>query len=139
MPQATLPTKRNLEFQNHLGEYLKKKKPFKSSGKLSGAEKIEIVLKVNGFKFEKEFKFLSNRKFRFDFALPEHKIAIEYEGGVWFKRGGHTSGIGYTKDVEKYRLALLDGWRVLRYTVKDVQHNREWLVADHVKKLIGAL
>ena len=31
----------------------------------------------------KEFKFHPVRKWRFDYAVPEHKIALEVEGGVW--------------------------------------------------------
>lgn len=61
-----------------------------------------------------EYRFHPTRKWRFDFALVEHKIAIEAEGGVW-TGGRHTRGGGYTKDAEKYNAAVLLGWRVLRY------------------------
>ena len=38
-----------------------------------------------------EFRFHPERKWRFDFAWPEHKIAVEQEGGVWIQ-GRHTRG-----------------------------------------------
>lgn len=62
-----------------------------------------------------QYAFHPTRKWRFDFAYPEHKIAIECEGGVW--RGGrHNRGGGFIKDTEKYNAATVMGWRVLRYT-----------------------
>ena len=34
--------------------------------------------------------------------------------------GGHTTGKGYTRDLEKYNLATLHGWKVYRFTTQDV-------------------
>lgn len=62
-----------------------------------------------------EYKFHPVRKWRFDFAYPERKIAIECEGAVW-TQGRHTRGGGYQKDCEKYNAATILGWRVLRYS-----------------------
>jgi len=61
-----------------------------------------------------EYRFHPTRKWRFDMAYPDKKIAIEAEGGVW-TGGRHTRGGGYTKDAEKYNAAVVLGWRVLRY------------------------
>ncbi len=63
----------------------------------------------------KEHKFHPKRKWRFDYAIPDHKIALEVEGGVW-TGGRHTSSSGFLKDMEKYNTATLMGWRVLRTT-----------------------
>jgi very-short-patch-repair endonuclease len=54
------------------------------------------------------------RRFRFDFAWPERKIAAEVDGGT-FNRGRHTRPTGYAKDAEKNNLAIVEGWRVLRF------------------------
>ena len=62
-----------------------------------------------------ELEFYPDRKFRFDWALPTIKVAIEYEG-LMSKKSGHTTISGYTKDCEKYNLAQISGWKVLRYT-----------------------
>ncbi len=64
---------------------------------------------------EKEYKFCEDRKWRFDYAFPGQKIAVEQEGGAW-SGGRHTRGSGFIKDMEKYNAAVLLGWRVLRYT-----------------------
>ena len=68
---------------------------------------------------EREYRFHPPRKWRFDFAYPDRKIAIEVEGGTW-SGGRHTRGFGFAKDCEKYNQAVLDGWKVLRFTGKMV-------------------
>lgn len=67
----------------------------------------------------KEFKFHPVRKWRFDYAIPEHKIALEVEGGVW-TGGRHISPKGFLGDIEKYNTATLMGWRVFRTTPEDL-------------------
>lgn len=63
-----------------------------------------------------EYKFHPTRKFRFDFAWVEGKVAIEVDGGIWRgAAGGHTSGTGKMRDMEKDMLAQLDGWQVYRF------------------------
>lgn len=63
----------------------------------------------------KEYRFYSPRKWRFDYALPAFKIALEVEGGVW-TRGRHVRPQGFLGDIEKYNTATLLGWRVFRTT-----------------------
>lgn len=67
---------------------------------------VEVVL---------EHRFAPPRKWRFDYALVEQRIAVEVEGGVW-TRGRHTRGAGFLKDVEKYNEAAVRGWIVIRTT-----------------------
>ncbi|MFA6058935.1 MAG: hypothetical protein WC756_12105 [Taibaiella sp.] len=74
---------------------------------------VEMLLK---YKVVDEYKFHKKRKWRFDFAIPELKIAIEYEG-LQSEKSGHTTLTGFTSDTEKYNEAQKMGWRVLRYTV----------------------
>ncbi len=63
-----------------------------------------------------EHRFHPVRRWRLDFAHLKHKIAVEIEGGIFAKaRLGHTTGIGYKKNMEKYNEAAILGWRVLRY------------------------
>ena len=66
-----------------------------------------------------EHRFHGKRKWRFDIAFPEEKIAIEVEGGV-FTGGRHTRGKGFLKDMEKYNTATTMGWRVLRVIPQEV-------------------
>jgi hypothetical protein len=66
-----------------------------------------------------EFRFHPTRRWRFDWAWPSQKVALEIEGGAW-TRGRHTRGKGFVRDMEKYNQAVLLGWRVLRVTPKQV-------------------
>ena len=77
-------------------------------------------MNVIGIAFEREFQFHPSRRWRFDFALEEHMIAIECEGGVW-TGGRHNRGKGFTADCEKLSTAASMGWRVMRFTGDQVQ------------------
>lgn len=64
-----------------------------------------------------EYRFHPSRRWRFDFAWPKLRLAVEIEGGLYHGRGGgHVSVNGFIGDCEKYNAATLLGWRVLRYT-----------------------
>jgi hypothetical protein len=71
---------------------------------------IKTVLKQ---RCVKEYYFHPVRKWRFDYALPELKIAIEVEGGVW-SGGRHITGTGFLGDCDKYNSAAVMGWIVIR-------------------------
>jgi len=73
----------------------------------------------------REFRFFKGRKWAFDFCwvIPANMswshytimLAVEIEGGV-YSSGRHTRGAGFEADCEKYNAAIMEGWRVLRYT-----------------------
>ncbi|AVG43541.1 hypothetical protein MC81_11785 [Achromobacter insolitus] len=69
---------------------------------------------------QREYRFAPPRMWRFDFAWPEQRFAVEIEGGVW-TNGRHTRGSGFVADTEKYNAAALAGWKVLRFTEKSVR------------------
>ncbi len=73
----------------------------------------EQVTGATGFSWVKEYRFCSDRKFRFDRAWPAARVGIEVDGGIW-TQGRHTRGSGYLKDLEKFALAFSAGWWVLR-------------------------
>lgn len=65
------------------------------------------------------FDSRTERKWRFDFAWLEEKVALEVEGGIWIA-GGHSRGSGVAKDMAKYNSAVLLGWKVLRCQPKEL-------------------
>lgn len=66
---------------------------------------------------EREYRFNSNRRWRFDFAWVDKKLAVECEGGI-YTQGRHNRPLGFEGDCEKYNMAALEGWKVLRFTGK---------------------
>lgn len=61
----------------------------------------------------REHRFHPVRRWRFDYAWPAEKVALEVDGGVW-TGGRHTRGAGFIKDMEKLNEAVVAGWRVVR-------------------------
>lgn len=64
---------------------------------------------------EREHAFAKPRRWRFDFAWPAQRVALEVEGATW-SGGRHTRGSGFAADCEKYARAAVLGWRVIRAT-----------------------
>jgi len=60
-----------------------------------------------------EHKFHPARTWRFDFAWPKQKIALEVNGGIW-ARGRHVRGRGFLNDMEKINQAQIMGWLVMQ-------------------------
>ena len=89
---------------------------------------------------EEQYRFDEDgARYRFDFAIPEYKIAIEVEGGIW-NNGGHVRGSGYLKDCDKYNLATLQGWRILRFTTNHIERDPEsmmFLIRELIEKVRG--
>ncbi len=67
----------------------------------------------------RQHRFHPDRLWKFDFAWPEYKLAVEVEGGVW-SNGRHTRGQGFIDDCEKYNAAAKLGWTVLRFPTEKV-------------------
>lgn len=57
---------------------------------------------------EREYIFFPGRKWRFDYAWPNNKIAVEADGQV------HRISGRWTRDVEKHNAAQMTGWTVYR-------------------------
>lgn len=74
------------------------------------------------YELAREYQFHPVRKFRFDYAIINLKIAIEYEGGIYMTKSGHNTAAHYTKDTEKYNLATVEGWKVLRFTAMNYRN-----------------
>lgn len=92
---------------------------------------MELMLKLLNVPYVKEHKFHPKRRWLFDYAIIDKKIAIEYEGVFGGGKSRHTTVTGYTGDTEKYNEATLLGWKVLRYTAKNYTN-----LTDDLKALL---
>lgn len=82
-----------------------------------------------GIEYQREYRFAKELRrpdtgrpymYRSDFFI-EPDILVEVEGGIW-TGGRHTQPKGFIADIEKYNLATLIGYRVIRIhraTIKD--------------------
>lgn len=73
-----------------------------------------------GWDLTREFVFHEERKWRFDFAFPSVKLAVEVDGS------GHQRFARATQDYEKGNEAVLLGWRVLHFRSRDKGKAAEW-------------
>ena len=73
-----------------------------------------------GWDLTREYQFHPTRKWRFDFAFPSVKLAIEIDGS------GHQRFDRSDKDNEKLNTAAMHGWRVLRFRARDKKKATEW-------------
>lgn len=113
------------------------------AGKQSAIEK-KLAFHIHALKLPQpveEYQFHPERKWRFDFAWPELRIAAECEGAVGIRStaagkvysGRHTSKAGFEADLEKYNEAVLLGWDVVRFSADTVTSGR---AAETLERLI---
>jgi hypothetical protein len=100
-----------------------------------GEETFALHCQAYNLDPEREFVFAPDRLWRFDFAWPAHRIAVEVEGGTR-KMGRHQFHGGFTADCEKYNRAASLGWRVLRYTTEMVTAG---MAIDDVRALLPVI
>jgi hypothetical protein len=82
-------------------------------------EALANQLTLAGIPFEREVKAVEGRKFKWDFQIG--RLLVEVQGGIW-GRGGHTTGVGVSRDCEKGALATLaycDHFAVTAEQIKD--------------------
>lgn len=92
-------------------------------------------LDVMKIAYEQEFRFHPERRWKADFRIEGYMILVEVEGGA-FSNGRHTRGEGYTADCEKYSVAAIHGWTVIRGTTKQVQSG---LVLNWIEEAINRM
>ena len=72
---------------------------------------------------EREYRFHPSKKWRFDFAWPAFRLAVEIDGGI-HTQGRHVRGAGFVADCHKLNCAALLDWTVIRLT-PDMVRNGE--------------
>jgi very-short-patch-repair endonuclease len=94
-------------------------------------ETFDLHCKTQNLCPKREFEFCPGRKWRFDFAWPKIRLAVEIEGGV------HRIKDRYQRDVEKYNTATLMEWRILRFTPQMVKSGRALEVTQNMMIISG--
>jgi very-short-patch-repair endonuclease len=117
-----------------LSEFLKKEEARARREKLE--KTFEQQLRGLGY-FEgcqTEYRFHDTRKWRFDFAWPDLKLAIEVEGGTQSGRSRHSKGQGFEDDTDKYNTAIRMGWTLFRFTGHAVRSGKAMLFVEDFMK-----
>jgi very-short-patch-repair endonuclease len=77
-----------------------------------------------------EAKVVADRRYRFDWAVPQLRVAVEIDGGNyqirWSKKQRRHVPVGrHTKpsDYEKRNLATAEGWALFAYTTQMLREN----------------
>ncbi|MDV5862010.1 hypothetical protein QM298_14095 [Pseudomonas mendocina] len=103
--------------------------------KLKPDDELELQCNVRGLEPVREHRFHPVRRWRFDLAFPEIKLAVEVEGGLYVG-GRHSRGQGYENDLEKYGEAQRLGWTVYRCSPRMVRSGAAIeLIGDLVQML----
>lgn len=89
--------------------------------KLGGA----LDLRFPG-RMQREYRPLETRRFRIDFAFPAEKVAIEFDG---YRYHGFSKN-GFKQGLERQNILVCHGWRVLRYTLKDVRDQMDRVMSE---------
>lgn len=73
---------------------------------------------------EAEYPFAAEmrRRWRFDWAFPAYKVAVEVDGGQWQAHGGRHSR---DTDRDKLNHAAMLGWRVFRFSPQMLRRDPE--------------
>ena len=115
------PSRENGGSTQHLFPISKQRGARIPRGKSHLEEDFAMALKFDDFPAPvREYQFHPTRKWRFDFAWPAQKVAVELEGGIWIG-GRHNRPISMEGDMEKYNAAALLGWHVGRFSKRMVK------------------
>ncbi len=85
---------------------------------------IRILKQVGLPPFEVEYAIPWSTERRYDVAFPSAKLAIEWDSFRW-----HVEASTFQSDKERDREAMEHGWRILRFTWRDVTDNPDMVVA----------
>jgi hypothetical protein len=73
---------------------------------------------------------VAGRFFEVDCLWPSRRLVVELDG-----RAAHGTARAFERDRERDRLLMADGWRVIRVTWRQLQHDAPSVVAD-LRKLL---
>ena len=99
-------------------------------------DSLAFCLDALGIAYEREYRAVPGRRYRWDFAILSARLLIEVQGGVWMsERTGHSTGAGIRRDCEKANLAALNGWRTLFFTSDMVESGE---AVEVIERALGA-
>lgn len=99
-----------------------------------GPDTLAAQCKLGGLpEPEREYHFHPTRRWRFDCAFVDAKVAVEIDGATW-ANGRHTRGSGWLADQEKMNEAAILGWRVIHVTPAQVN---DWTAFGLLERILA--
>lgn len=77
-------------------------------------DELAYQLDVSGIEYERQYKAIPDRRFKYDFRIGN--LLIEIQGGVYQYAPSHASAAGIRRDCEKVNLAVANGYKILLFT-----------------------
>lgn len=74
------------------------------------------------------------REWKFDYAWPKEKVAVEQDGGIGKKLPSHSSIGNIRRDMQKGNEAQRQGWRFIRIEPPQL---RQMATIDLIAELLG--
>ncbi len=90
---------------------------------------LEDLATRHNLKLGMEHRFHPVRRWRFDYAFPQIKVAVDYDG-VMFRSVGHNSLEKIIKDMERSNHAQLCGWDIYKANAKTVQNKEFFAIIE---------
>jgi hypothetical protein len=86
---------------------------------------------------KRDYAFYAGRRWKYDFAWPSLKVAVELHGGGGKSR--HTTVAGHAKDCEKMNAGAATGWRLLQYNVIRLKNDMAGIVGEVAELVQSAI
>jgi very-short-patch-repair endonuclease len=94
-------------------------------------ETLAFQMRAVGIDYDREVRFHSTRRWRFDFGIKKLRIGIECEGLTNPKmKSRHTTNSGFREDCVKYNAAAIEGWFVLRFTWDTIRNGQALVMIE---------
>lgn len=88
-----------------------------------------------GPRLEAQYAFHPTRRWKFDWAHPASRVAIEIHGGTWMHKSRHVSGTGFWGDRIKMNAALRLNWKVFELISDDLTNPRVYQeILDEIER-----
>ncbi len=93
---------------------------------------LDLLVRAGIDDFFTQFSPPFEPTWRFDAAFPDHRLALEWDSRRW-----HTRVEDFDRDRNRDRVAAANGWRVLRFTMRDLKDQPEQVI-DQVTKALAS-
>lgn len=100
---------------------------------MSLEDEFAFQLTASGIEFERQYKAIPDRRFKFDFYIKP-VLLCEIQGGVFQYQPSHASAGGIRRDAEKSNLAQINGFIVLHFTSDMVKSGEALRMVEEVLK-----